>query len=221
MENNNNIDSTQNEGENSTASLYLSLYLVLLAFFILLNSLSQKDKVKEALAISSISKSFSKHDGLTDDRLKLPEIFDYAYLINDYFSTIEGTVKSIYQFQDVQISRKGNRMETVIPISRFFSEDNTEIKRKQKEFLDKLSKIITTQKKGIRVNFDLSIDASPYLNVNNQEAVKAEMDRYELVVKHLISRGVPPDAIIGGIKFNDTRNVTIRFTVYEDGYVRD
>jgi len=201
------------------ATLMVSLYLVVLAFFILLNSISVKDVQKTQNAINSLTSVFSNQKGNSDLKMESPAIFDFNFIVSNYFDSIEDVIRSVFQVENVTMERSGNSLSITIPINIFFYGDEQGLKKQQREFLDSISSILKEEQYGAQVYFDFKVDSFSYLNNFKEQAENEDVARTSLIIDYLLSKGVPRQLISGGIRFNEKNNVTIDFIVLEAGSI--
>ena len=211
------IEETSSGSSDNSATLLISLYLVVLAFFILLNSISEQDNNKTAKAFNSLTSVFSSESGKSKLNMKTPAMFDFNFVIASSFDRIEGSIKSSFQLDEINLQRYGNRMEAIIPINKFYSDDSLELRRKQKKLLRQVSNILKNENNGARLYLDFTIDSLSYIGEEGSDKSNIDMDRTSTVIDYLLSKGAPKELISGGIRFNNQQNITINFTIMEDG----
>ena len=122
-------DKTDHEiepSQNGVFTLFVPLYLVILAFFILLNSISDENQKKKEEAISSIEESFSSGSGRTDIENKAL-FFSFSQIVTTYFDDVEKELKSAYKPDEFTVERKCFKMRIRIPLRKVFEKDSANI----------------------------------------------------------------------------------------------
>lgn len=188
----------------STTSLFLSLYLVLLAFFILLNALSKIEEKKARETMKSINETFSRSEGI-DIKPELEEIkegsIEEEYTQGAYLSGIMKIAKENINEPDIKITTFGNYIRITYPIERFFEPASSRIMGKQKSLLTKIADEVSTIPEGQRMDVDFTIGvdgsqaSSPDASNNLSVARSGEFARFMEsigVSQHLISVGIKP-----------------------------
>lgn len=207
--------------EVSPSTLFISLYLVVLAFFILLNSISEKDNVRTENAINSLNQVFSSESGMSDLKMNTPAIFEFSFIVSNYFDQIEGLIQSSFQLLEIDTKRTGNKLITTIPIKAFFKVSEKKLGLKQKEFLNKIADIVNQEEQGVKVQIDFTIDSYSFLSSEGDQTPEVDISRNIRIIEHLLKARVPLEFVTGGIKFNDQQNINISFTISEAGKVEN
>lgn len=216
-----NMDSHDHLIENSNAdlgatyTLFVSLYLVVLAFFILLNSISDKDMHKEDNAISSIGETFAGKDGkLKVDLGKVGEM-DFAFVVKSYLDKIDSVTKTTFQLDNVEVTREGDGIMVVIPYVALFEAESSDIDKSKLNFLDRLSDILTEDHGIGVVSMEFTVDSRSF--GKNSNDYKLDVARAASVASYMFTSGVPEDRIAAGIAPSNNGNVVMRFLVTAGG----
>ncbi len=119
-ENSNAVRSNAQAG--SAASLFVSLYLVVLAFFILLMSISHVRQERKALAMGSVKSQFRV---VYDMEEALFQVADHVglgqeWLSSQYFGVMRRLAQDLLALNEDSVMQKGNRLQMDVPWEKLF-----------------------------------------------------------------------------------------------------
>jgi flagellar motor protein MotB len=186
------------------------LYLVILVFFILLNSISASDKMKNDKAMDSINGSFKGKPGAVEANT-IPKFFDFPSRINNYFNSIEELMRHSLRLKNLNVEKSDNIMVITFPAAALFENDSADIKEGQQEFMKGLENILLQDMGGAKISFDIKIEVVAEAN-NNYET---DIARAKLIVGSMLSAGMEGELISGGMALSDTNNIIMTFTGLE------
>ena len=199
----------------STLSLFLGLYLLVLSFFILLVTISTREKLKSQAVMDSLTSTFTTI---------LPPSTDLTA-----FAGKEGAVLVGQEFQEqitkifttsmrvikIEIVQPGRLMRLTLPADALFFTGGTEIRPARFPLLDRLVATLSGRPPGLRYDMEFIV-GSVYTPDNDLPLRQTlEMARAGAFARAMLARGVPPDSISVGLKPGSREDVVIWF------YVRD
>lgn len=211
----NDLNDKESGGSFSSAMLFTSLYLVLLSFFILLNSFSERDFIKTEEGIKSIANVFSGGGNQARIIPDSPELFNFDAIINSYYQKTRKLVRQDVQLFDVTIDRVGNMVSLSFPTNSFFKRNNTVINRKYKVFMGRLIKIFTSNSRRVKTTLSVSISSDTYLKYDPEQSYKLDVRRAGAIVNRLISGGMQRENISAGIRPDKDEKVVFEFSFIE------
>ena len=167
----------------------ISLTIILLAFFILLNSIAKDSEEKKKVALGSISSSFDIlaedapiHEGENDEMVKDPYLLENDYIdFSDLLVNQENLARKI----QVMPEKRGSLLR--IPAGELFDNDGVNLKTESHELLSALAKVI--EKNSYPVDIASHTDKFPLDDrgvVSNREF---SMLRALNVLEYLIEKG--------------------------------
>ena len=201
------------EGGGNTVALFLGLYLLVLAFFILLVSISTLEDIKANAVMDSLTSTFTTI---------LPPSTDLTA-----FTANEGEIIAGEMFQDqithvfstaiqvakVEIVQPGRLMRVVLPSDSLFLSGETAIRPAQYPFLDRIIAALSGRPKGMRYDMEFVL-GSPYAVGRSLPIGQTlEMARAGTFVREMLARGAPPDSVSIGIAGSETEELVIWFFV--------
>ena len=203
-------------GRSSSVALFLSLFLLVLAFFIILVSISTIADVKSQAVRNSLSSTFRSIMSPSTDPTE--------------FTSKDGDVLASQQFQDqitrlfaatlqvakVEIVRPGKLMRIKLPVSAMFADGATAIRPVAVPVLDRVVAVLSSRPPGLRFDMEFVI-GSP---INDDKALPIiqtlETERAGNLAREMARRGVPPDSISVGIRPGRTDQIIIWFFVRDE-----
>ncbi len=198
-------------GGEGTTPLFLGLFLLILAFFILLASISTLEKVKSKAVMDSLNSTFStilpSSPSLTafDDEegeINAGELFQQE--ITDIFtSTIE--------VAKIEIVHPGRLMRVRIPSDSLFFSGMSKIRDSRFPFLDRIVAALSNRPAGGRYDMEFVIGAEYVDGRSLPIAGTLEILRAGVFARDMMARGAPADSISIGLKPGNPAEVVIWF----------
>jgi len=205
-------DPTEGHGGGSIA-LFLALYLLVLAFFILLVSISTLEEVKSKAAMDSLSSTFTTilppslqltADSSTDGKVLAGQQFQEQ--ITNIFSTT-------LQVSKVEVVQPGRLMRVGLNADVLFEPGKVVIRETYLPLLDRIVASLSDRPSGQKFDMEFVI-ASPYTSGKNLPIGETlEMSRAGVFVRDMLARGVPPDSVSIGVKSGSPTEINIWFYV--------
>lgn len=199
----------QQESELNSTALFLSLYLVLLAFFILLNSISHPDGKKTGEVVSSVNIAFeANHDEqnfIIKKSVEVPVGDDIQ--LGGYLAALEEVVAKEVQLVSVDNSQ-GNVMQAIFPIAAFFASKKAYILPNKQPFMTEMAKTLKE---------DISVEI--VLTTESYDDSKLAISRLATLATRLETLGVDDGNIHVGVIPSSKEQIQLSFVVIsgEDG----
>ncbi len=200
--------------------LALSLFLMLLSFFIIMNSKSGFDQSKASPVMRSLSVAFS---GKTKEQGQAPlnEFVEIALKgEGDSLERIESLF--VTNLTDVQAKRNrlGNMMRIRLPVSSFARgiEYTEESGGRQGNFVPTLVALLQTQDRGIPYRMDmlLSIPQDPAdMTKSDPEGFQKKLETVTGFAQKLEEMGIPKTLLSSGLQRGENGFIDIYFVRYE------
>ncbi len=200
----------------STASILVSLYLVLLAFFILLNSYATIEQKRVTDAVDSVKNTFSNLQHEEDiPTIRSVSSGGASISLNSYLAPVGSVIREAVTLVDTELVELGNTLQVTMRTNEFFYPEDRTIKAEQELFLATLADEINKVTNGSRIDMELlfgsdELEERPNAQNNLSVARAGEMARM------LSNLGVDDRSIFIGISPGAT---TDRFTI--SFYLRD
>lgn len=199
------------EGGGNTVFLYLSLYLLILAFFILLVSISSFEKIKQEAAIGSVTATFTNILPPTAEITAFSSEEGEGQTGQSFQEEITGMFATSLRLAKVEIVQPGRLMYVHVPTDAMFFDNKAEIRPAQSPLLDRIVTALNQRPPGQRHDMEFVI-GSPYAGGKSLPIGQTlEMARAGVIARELLTRGAPPDSISIGIKAGDPNDINIWF----------
>jgi len=205
-------DVTEGHGGSSIA-LFLGLYLLVLAFFILLVSISTVEDVKSQAVMDSLSSTFTTilppsmnltTDPSVDGRIMAGQQFQ-EQVTNIFATTIQVT--------KVDIIQPGRLMRVELNSDILYEEGKATIRESNGPLLDRIIASLSGRPPGLRYDMEFVI-SSPYTSGKSLPIGQTlEVARAGAFARKMLSLGVPPDSVAVGMQPGDPKDISIWFYV--------
>lgn len=194
-------------------TLFLSLYLLVLAFFILLVSISSTEDVKSKALMDSLSSTFSSvlpprmdlrnFNATTGEFLAADE---FQRQVTGLFSTVIGVVK-------VDAIQPGRLMRVELDGDGLFEQGQAVVREGQYGFVDRLVSALSSNPPGLRFEMDFVVPTPWSEDMTLPTTQDLSIERAGAFARELLSRGAPPGSVSIGLKGSDSETVEIWFHI--------
>ena len=194
----------------STLFLFLVLYLLVLAFFIMLVSISTLEDVKSKLAMQSLTGVFST---------VLPSNEEIATSSEDsgveagqaFQEEITGMFATSLQVAKVESVQPGRVMLIKVPTDVLFVPGKSKLKPAQEDLMERLVSALAGRPEGSHHDLEFVLGARMDSNGNFPLGRTLEVERADVFAREMLRRGAPPDAVAVGVEPGDVDVVKFWF----------
>ncbi len=201
-------------GGASSLIQFLSLYLLVLAFFVLLITISTPEDVKSKAVKDSLTSTFAP---LLPPRTKL-EVFtskegevlakpEFLETTSKLFATALGVEK-------VETLQPGRLMRVVLSADSLFEPGTSNIRQSRYTLIDRLIAALSGGPPGFHFEMEFVIASQTPAERDPQ------MARAGAFAREMLARGAPPESISIGLRQGDPDQVALRFYVRTESDVR-
>jgi len=205
-------DPTEGHGGSSVA-LFLALYLLVLAFFILLVSISTIEEVKSRAAMDSLSSSFTT---ILPPSLQLTAISNSQGEVlagQQFQEQVTNIFATTIQVTKVDVIQPGRLMRVQLDSDILFEIGKAEIRESHNPLLDRIVASLSGRPPGFRYDMEFVL-GSPFQSGKIMAIDQTlEMSRAGAFVRAMLGRGAPPDSVAVGIQHGDPKKLNIWFYV--------
>ncbi len=173
----------------TTVLQFLSLYLLVLAFFILLVTISTVDKKKVEAVVDSI-KSDAEQDKRESGPILAGQVFQDK--TTELFATALGV-------QKIEIMQLGKIMRIQMTADALFEPEKAITKKSQQPLIDRVIGALSSRPPGYQFDMEFVIGSAFSSGQNLPTQQTLEMRRAGAFVREMLSRGAPPDAVSIGM----------------------
>lgn len=193
--------------------VFLGLYLLLVAFFILLNSIStvEEDKAKEA--IFSVNSAFEAV-GIPSSRMMRfsSDIGSFAEAATSLVK-IGALVKTAISLARVEEVIPGQLMQIEITAEELFVAGEARLKEESNSLLNKVGRILSDPPEDLRFDVEIIVGSEWILPDDLAQGETLEVARAGTLARELRARGAPEGSIVAGIEIGDPNHVRMMFHV--------
>jgi|APTNR8051073442_1049403.scaffolds.fasta_scaffold00606_20 hypothetical protein len=168
---------------NPSLSIFLGLYLLVLAFFILLVSLSTIEEMKARAVMDSLSATFGK--ARPSGTSIGPGNGDPALLFE---RDLTATFASLVHVAEVEIVKPGRIMRARLPLAAVFADGAAELRPALDPLLDRVVAAVSSPPGGLVVSLELALAPAA-------DAAELPAARADGFVREMLARGAPPDRL--------------------------
>lgn len=199
-----------------TIALFLALYLLVLAFFIVLVTISTVQEVKSNAVMNSLTSTFTT---------LLAPTSELTTFVSQEGEVVSGEViqeevakvfATAFRVIEVEIVRPGRLMQATLETEGLFKPGTAEIREPQLPLLDRLVAALSESAPGLRHTMEFLI-GSPYaIEKSLPVGETLETRRAGAFVQAMLARGAPPRNISIGLRHGNPAEIELRFTIRND-----
>ncbi len=200
-------------GGGGTIVLMLGLYLIILAFFILLNVIAEDNPAKYERTAEAVAMGFGfKHDGKIkfEDREEksLKEV--YNLIKKDILKAFE----SYLTLQDYRVNSNESQLRVALNTDQFFEIGDVRPNPIHVYFFEELAYQIYNQRPGVYITLDVVVNASS-ADVEGTGLDKKELAarRSAILTRVFLERGVRAEHVSAGMEENEDQKILLYFDV--------
>ncbi|NQV83374.1 MAG: hypothetical protein HQ494_06090 [Rhodospirillales bacterium] len=205
--------SPEQDSRQGTVIVFLSLFLLVLAFFILLVSISTFEDIKSKAVMQSLTSTFTTFRKAGD----IPS--DFTSKQGDvlggqaFQEEITGIFATALQVAKVEVVQPGRLMRARMPASAVFLENTDRLNPNIIPFLDRIVAALSGRPPGIRFDMEFIVGAAVSVDGVLSVAPSQELSRAGHFAREALSRGAPPDSLSVALAPGQPDQVLIRFYV--------
>lgn len=193
--------------------IFLGLFLLVLAFFIMLVSISTFEEVKSSKVMDSLTSTFTAVLPPTSDPVDF-SAKDGDILAGEIFQEqVTSIFSTAIQVEKIEVVQPGRLMRLQMRVNSLFLEGATDVREDQYPLLDRIIAVLSNRPPGLRQDMEVIIGSKATEGVSLPVGQTLEMSRVGALARLMVSRGAPPDAISVGLKIGDPNEISIWFWV--------
>ena len=211
------IENLQQSGSvqtgSQTTALFLALYLLVLAFFIVLVTISSVEDVKSKAVMDSLTSTFTSLLPPTTD-LTVFASRDGDLLAGEAFQEeLASLFATTIQVAKVEIVQPGRLMRVSLPADSLFMEESTKIRDAQIPLLDRVVASLSSASPGLRHDMEFLVGSPTDKQGDLPTGETLEMARAGAFARVMLARGVPPHSVSVGLRPGRADEIVMRFFV--------
>jgi len=212
-------DTAPEKNGDSTTGIFVSLYLIVLAFFVVLNSISNQVENKVNAATESVTRAFNNEHAPKAEFIDVASTETADSPNDEFYSQIKGLFASLVGFEHKFPTGGGDVIKVYFKKDLLFLPDSADFKKDQEKFFLQLITFLN----GGSVNEKREIEFLLYTGNNMPEGPEYWKDlrilRSGAIVHKLTPLGISPDKLSIGLVPGDGTMISITF--YNRSLVRE
>lgn len=199
-----------------TIALFLGLYLVVLAFFILLVTISTMEDTKSRKVMDSLSSAFTSIVPPSADLQSFKSKDGDVLAGQEFQQQVTGIFATELGIDKIETVQPGRQMRLVLSADSLFFQNEARIRPAMFPLLDRTVAALSNRPLGLRFDLEFVI-GTPTLSDGKTMPIAEtlEVKRSGAFARAMFERGMPPDSVSVGMRPGHVGEVVIWF------YTRD
>jgi len=203
-------------GGDSTIALFLGLYLVVLAFFILLVSISSVEDTKTQKVMNSLSSTFTSLLPPTAQLTAFTSKDGDVIAGQEFQQQVTGIFATALGIDKIKVVHPGKQMQLTLDADSLFFKDEARIRPAIYPLLDRTVASLSNRPLGLRFDLEFMIGTQTAADGKTMPTEQTlEIERAGAFARAMNERGIPPDSLSVGMRPGHVGEVIIYF------YTRD
>lgn len=196
-----------------SVALFLGLYLILLAFFILLSTVSSLSKVKSEAAVGSINSAFrsdSRIEALTGDSILLAR--GAGQLDRNLLGAVRASFSSAFPNEEVEETVIGKAVRFVISADRIFQPGSPAVQEEAADLLETLAASLESSALGFRNEIEVVLRAGAGLRSLANPERRLLIERAGTIAREILAKGIPARSVQTGLRAGKSGTIAFFFS---------
>jgi len=205
---------------NNGSLIFLSLFLLLLAFFILLNALATIEETKSRQVLTSVAATFrSVVDADTSAQVLLSELGP-ASEPDEILEAMEQLWVTAVSVTKVETLSAGQLMQITMPVNELFLGGKAVLRSDRKQLLERAARVLSVQAKSVVAELELVLGTPPIDPAKLEEDPSLAIQRAVVLAGALLEVGAAKDKVSTGVRVGDHKVLRLRFAIREAARAR-
>jgi hypothetical protein len=191
----------------------LSLYLLLLAFFVLLNNVSSVETARSKAVAGSLQSTFATEGRPTMAPAVFTSILGNAIADAALEERVGELVRTEIGIAEFHVIVPGRVMEIVLGERDLFRGPGIAIDPRHRGFVEELARIVATPPPGVRYDVDLLIAGGLLQEMEPGAPLDEPAARSAFLADVLTDAGAPAASVAAGVETGDPGQVRLKFHV--------
>jgi hypothetical protein len=191
----------------------LSLYLLLLAFFILLNSISRFEEGKTRAALTSVTTTFATKKSGTVDPQSSGTIESEFLAPSEFLKTLASLVTTSVPAAEVETITPDRLIQISLPVESLFVEGEPRFLPEAAPILQGVVDLLARHPPGLRFEAEVVLGAAPIAPHDPDQGETLEIARAGASARELARLGLPGSRVAVGVDQGDPDRIRFLFYV--------
>ena len=185
----------------NTTALFLGLYLVVLAFFILLVTISTLEETKSKKVMDSLSSTFTSIVPPSADLQSFKAKDGDVLAGQEFQQQVTGIFATELGIDKVETVQPGRQMRLLMPADSIFFQGEARIRPAMFPLLDRTVAALSNRPAGLRFDLEFVIGTPTLADGKTMPVAQTlEIARAGAFARAMFDRGIPPDSVSVGMR---------------------
>ena len=193
-------------------ALFLGLYLILLAFFILLSTISSLSASKSAAAVGSINSAFrsdSRIEALTGDSILLAR--GAGQLDRNLLGAVRASFSGAFPNEEVDETVIGKAVRFVLSTDRIFQPGSPEVQEEAENLFERLAASLESSVFGFRNEVEVVLRTGADLRSGEDPERQLLIERAGTLAREMVAKGVHVRSVQIGLRAGTSGTIAFFF----------
>ncbi|WP_417317907.1 hypothetical protein [Emcibacter sp.] len=204
-------DGEKQSANDQTTGIFVSLYLIVLAFFMVMNSISNQEENRVAAATESVTRAFKNPFEPDADFIDVTSSADSVTPNDEFYDQIQGVFASLVGFEGKFPSQGGHIISVNFSVNDLFERGTAQFRIDQREFLNQLAVFLKTGRQSDKREIEFLVSTGKDLPQGPQYWKDLNILRAGAIVAKLEDLGVAGDQISIGVVTGKKNRITVTF----------
>lgn len=203
-------------GRDRSVHIFVSLYLILIAFFMVLNAVSNQETARAAAVMDSVSSAFKK--------IHLPKVNVVDLLARSqldshsdvFYEEVEGLLAGLVDFPGRYPSPGGNILKVELPAAVLFEGTEVHVRADQTRFINELADLLKREAANEQREVEFLLGAPKAIMEQSADWQALFVRRAANIAMDLEDRGVDGQSVSTGIVGAETPFIRLTFSSRQD-----
>ena len=186
----------------------LSLYLLLLAFFVILFNISKVEQFKTSVVTESLNSTFNDSGQTTETPVPLTSAQGRVIADHAFQRRIGQLIAAEIPFAEINEIKPGSVLEARVPVDKLF--ENDDVAPARRPWIERLADVLAGAPPGLRFDVDLMIGIGAESEHEHRALSLARAGR---LAARLVAAGAPSGQVAAGLERGDASWVRLLFHV--------
>ena len=201
-------------------ALFLSLYILVLAFFIVLVTISTPEKIKSRAVMDSLTSTFASLLAPSTDLTAFTSKEGDFLAAQAFQEQINAVFSSPIRIAQVTVVQPGRLMRVIMPSDSLFIPGTAEVREAHVPLLDRIVASLSVSTPGLHYDMEFLIGSPVAPDGLLPVSETLETARAGAFARAMTARGTPPGSVAVGLRPGDPREIVMRFFVRPSNEVR-
>ncbi len=191
--------------------LFLALYLLLLAFFILLNAISETADARVSAAVKSVKEAFQDRRPESDEFVDIAENPESLLVSEDYIENVKAVFSTSLNETGFHESLSGDLLRVSVPMEVFFPPGSATMQPSVSKLFEALAASLSAPVSGERRQLEIVLGTGSEMPGGSDVGNALEIRRAGSLARALRARGLPPGSLTTGVHPGDPEIMEMTF----------